>query len=142
MRSPNYFFDYNDEEIRRRIAVVLERIVDESILEDLIQAFEDGKQNIQADLARLLKIIGNKNSTELLVSILLDKNPSARENLIRGLSRFGPESNIELLIQMVAGEKTLVLEKLLFVDWKKIEIRYLFQQSSKFSKMKKTLALG
>ena len=85
--------------------MILERIIDESILEDLIQTFEDGKQNIQAHVARLLKIIGNKNSTELLVSILLDKNHSARENLIRGLSRFCLESNIQLLIQMVAGEK-------------------------------------
>ena len=97
--------DDKDEELRRRIAVVLKRIVGESISEDLIQAFEDGKRNLQADIARLLKLIGNKNSAELLFSILQDKNSSAREILISGLNRFGLESNIQLLIQMVAGEK-------------------------------------
>ena len=97
--------DDEDEEVRRRIALVLERIVDESISEDLIQAFEDGKRNLQADIARLLKIIGNKNSTGFLFSILQHQNPSARENLIRGLDRFGNESIIQLLIQILAEEK-------------------------------------
>ncbi|MEO1764609.1 MAG: HEAT repeat domain-containing protein, partial [Cyanobacteria bacterium J06629_18] len=97
--------DDNDEEIRRRIAVVLERIVDESILPILIEALEHNNPEVRACAARLLGIIGYPEISNWLFPVLQDENPSARVNAARALAKLGEESAIPFLTKMLADEK-------------------------------------
>ena len=97
--------DDEDEEVRRRVAFVLERIADKSTLLILFEALQHNNPEVRACAARLLGIIGYPEISNSLFPVLQDKNPSARVNAARALAKLGEESVIPFLTKMLAEEK-------------------------------------
>jgi HEAT repeat protein len=93
-----------DQDVRRKAALALGWMEDETAVEPLIQALGDKDLLVREAVAHALGRIGDKRAVEPLIQALRDKYGEVQERAAEALGEIGDERAIEPLIQALKDE--------------------------------------